>query len=65
MGNKTGNKIIEILQHNISYWYDNDQDMPEHEQEHVKEMITEGYGQGELNDGTETEENRGWWKISN
>ena len=60
----TENKTIEILQHNIEYWYDNDQDMPEHEQEHVQEMITQGYSQGELNDETDTKQNRGWWKIN-
>jgi hypothetical protein len=59
------NKEIEILQHTISYWYDNDQDMPEHEQEHVKQMIIEGYSSGELNDETEDEQNRGWWDIDN
>ena len=57
------NKRIEILQHQISYWYDNDQDMPEHEIEHVQKMIIEDYNQGELNDETDTEQNRGWWKI--
>ena len=57
------NKEIQILRHQISYWYDNDQDMPEHEQQHVQQMIIDGYGSGELNDGTDTEENRGWWSI--
>ena len=55
------NHAIEILQHPISYYYRQDQEMPEHEQEHVKEMIIEGYNQGELNDNNE---NRGWWRIS-
>ncbi len=63
MSEKREQKSIEILQHTISYWYDNDQDMPEHEQEHVQEMIIEGYNSGELNDGTETETNSGWWSI--
>ena len=39
--------------------------MPGHEQEHVKQMINYGYSSGELNDETETEENRGWWEIVN
>ena len=55
-----GNKIIKVLQHTISYYYDNDQDMPEVEQEHVEQMIIEGYNQGDLND---MNENRGWWHI--
>ena len=62
---KSENKTVEILYHNISYWYDNDQDMPEHEQEHVQQMIIDGYCQGELNDETETEQNGGWWSIDN
>lgn len=58
-----GNKEIEILLHNISYYYDNGQDMPEHEQDHVKEMINQGYVEGELNDSNDTEDNYGWWRI--
>lgn len=57
------NQTITILQHNISYWYDNGQDMPEHEQEHVQQMIIAGYSSGELNDSTEEKDNRGWWTI--
>lgn len=55
----------EILQHKIDYWYEDEQEMPEHEQDHVKEMIMEGYGSGELIDtNMETgETNTGWWKI--
>lgn len=58
-------KKVTILQHNIEYWYDNDQDMPDHEREHVCYMITEGYSEGELNDSTDAEDNRGYWKINN
>jgi hypothetical protein len=62
---KDTRKEVEILQHTIKYYYDNDMDMPKHEQEHVKEMIIEGYNQGELNclmpDGDT--EIRGWWQI--
>jgi len=43
----------------IEYWYDKSQDLPESEQEHVIEMLEEGYAEGELNDANE---NRGWWK---
>lgn len=57
------NKTIEILQHKISYWYDNDQEMPESEQDYVKHMIEEGYNEGELNCVVGDEEVRGWWKI--
>ena len=57
------NRIIVILQHRISYWYDNDQNMPEHEQDYIERMIEKGYNQGELNDENETGQNRGWWKI--
>lgn len=44
----------------IEYWYDKPQEMPESEQEHVKEMLEQGYVEGELND---LNENRGWWRI--
>lgn len=54
------NKTITILQHEVSYFYQNDQDMPTCEQTHVQEMIIEGYNQGELNDPNEC---RGWWHI--
>ncbi len=54
-------KTIKILQHTISYNYRNDQDIPEHEENHVEQMIIDGYNEGELCD-SESEE-RGWWKI--
>jgi len=59
------NKNITILQHNINYfYYDNDMEMPESEQTHIKEMIVAGYNQGELNYLDENDEEiRGWWKI--
>ena len=61
------NRDIEILKHNVDYWYSEDQEMPDHEQEHVEKMITEGYSSGQLVDvNHETElENTGWWKIEN
>ncbi len=43
----------------IKYWYDKDQEMPESEQEHVKEMIERGWTSGELVDAL----SRGWWNI--
>ena len=63
-------KVIELeanlpTDFTIEYWYDNPQEMPESEQEHVIEMLGQGYVGGELNcvmpDGDT--ENRGWWKI--
>lgn len=54
-----GNKEIEILQHQISYFYRKSHVMPEHEQEHVKQMIIDGYCEGELNDNG----SRGYWSI--
>lgn len=58
-------RMIEILKHEICYWYDDDQEMPESEQEHVQNMIIQGYSSGELNclmpDGNT--ENRGWWSV--
>lgn len=62
---KQGNKEVEILFHTISYYYDNNQVMPEREEEHVKEMINNGYKAGELSYlGTDSnEEIRGWWSI--
>jgi len=59
------NRTIRILQHQISYWYDDDQEVPDIEQEHVREMIIKGYSSGELNclmHDCQTE-NRGWWHI--
>ncbi len=58
------NKVIKIeasppRNFQIEYWYDRDQEMPESERQHVKEMIEFGYIEGEIND----DENRGWWKI--
>jgi hypothetical protein len=62
---KNNEKTIEIEANRptdfvIAYWYDKPQDMPESEQEHVKEMLEQGYVEGELNDANE---NRGWWRI--
>ena len=58
-------RIIEILQHKIEYWYQKDQEMPDHEQDHVKQMIIDGYCQGQLVDtGINGESaNIGWWSI--
>ncbi len=50
---------IKILQHRIEYWYKPDREMPEHEQEHIKQAIGEGFSSGQLTD----EKYIGWWKI--
>ena len=48
----------------IEYWYDRDQEMPESEQEHVKEMIEQGYVEGQLiYVDPKDRGNNGWWKI--
>ena len=52
---------INILEHNIEYWYEDDQEMSEHEQEYVRSSIMKGYIEGEL----VTNDNTGWWKINN
>ena len=60
------NKIIEILQHNISYYYKNyDGEMPESDQDHVKDAIVDGCNQGELcfHNSDFDKEYRGWWHI--
>jgi hypothetical protein len=71
---KSGNDEIEILLHPISFYYKGDEPlpeddlpMPESEQEHVREMIEQGYYAGELNYvrgfGEEIKEWTGWWQI--
>ena len=52
----------EILQHKISYYYENSQEMPESEREHIKEMIIKGYCEGELYCQDSEKETRGYWK---
>ena len=61
------NKTIEILKHNIDYWYTDEQEMPIHEQDHIEELIQDGYCEGQLVDEITNEEtaNIGWWKINN
>ena len=60
-------KTIEILKHNIDYWYTDEQEMPDYEEDHVKEMIMEGCCEGELIDSgiSGESENTGYWKINN
>lgn len=66
-----GEKTVELearIPHDVkvAFWYDRKMaDMPESEQEHVIEMLEQGYVDGELNylmpDGNT--ENRGWWRT--
>lgn len=52
------------IEYHISYWYTKDQEMPEHEAEHVREMLEEGYTSGELLDeGRNGNINHGWWEV--
>jgi hypothetical protein len=57
------NRTIEICCHTISYYYDKDMEIPESEEQRVKESIGEGYNQGELNYCNGKTENHGWWSI--
>ena len=62
-----GNKHIDILQHDISYWYrDTDLEMDSSEQEHIEYSIGQGYGEEELKmtDPDNPDDTfRGWWSI--
>lgn len=59
--------ITEILQHEIDYFFreDDTRELDECDIEHIENMIKEGYSSGELcqhNSNTD-EEYRGWWGI--
>ena len=60
-------KTIEICCHRINFCYFDweGKEVPECEEEHVKQMICEGYVEGELNylDPDGDTEHRGWWSI--
>lgn len=59
-----GWKHADILQHDVYYHYENEEELSESEEEHIKGMITQGFNAGELNHiGENDEENNGWWKI--
>ena len=59
-------RTIEILQHNISYWYNDDMEMPESEQDYVRHSIEQGCNRGQLvYEEDEKDMNTGWWKIDN
>jgi len=66
-----GKKLVEIeasvpKDYTIAFWYEKSlSGMPESEQEHVKEMLEQGFTSGELlydakGDGAI---NRGWWEV--
>lgn len=65
------NNVTEILQHRISWWLRDKDDLPtpteldECSVEHIERLIKEGYNQGDLcvlGDDGDTEW-RGWWSI--
>jgi hypothetical protein len=72
MSKKKENRKITILQHKVEYWFRNDDKyvdgicLADSDEEHIKNMIIEGYNQGELcSSGQNGDENveYGWWKI--
>lgn len=62
------NRLITALQHNISYWLDDDSIMEsgDCEHEHIEYMIGQGCSEGELNKmGTDGNDGiRGYWSIT-
>jgi hypothetical protein len=50
---------LEILQHNIEYWYRKDQELTEQDYQHIEDLLHEGFSSGQLVDG----DNIGWWSI--
>lgn len=60
-------KTIQICAHTIEYWYDDDNhEMDESSQDHVKNCLIDNCVEGELcdYDNKTDSELRGWWKIS-
>jgi hypothetical protein len=59
--------LTRILKHDVEFnYFDKDiTELPESEEEHIIEMITEGYSSGELNyyDQDSDTEIGGWWEI--
>ncbi len=53
-----------ILQHTINYnFFEEDNlKLDDSNEEHIAYMITQGYAEGELNQGDD--EVRGWWSIN-
>jgi len=61
------NKHIIILNHDISYYFDDDSkiEIGDCESEHIIYSINQGYSEGELNksDKNGSDGIRGWWQI--
>jgi hypothetical protein len=61
------NRTIKVLQHKVEYWFRNDNyegELNDCDEEHIKEMIIDGYNQGELCSCPDGENSYyGWWKI--
>jgi len=63
-------KRVEILLHDISYWYENGMDITDTDMEEIAYKITQGFREGELNGHLEVGDEepvhniRGWWKIA-
>lgn len=55
----------QILLHNIKYaYFYYDLELPESEEEHIEQMIRDGFRCGELNHyDIDKGDNRGWWEI--
>lgn len=65
---KKGEQTVEIdasvpTTYTIAYWYEKDQEIPEHEEEHIKDLLEQGYTSGELLYDHDHNYNRGWWRI--
>lgn len=62
------NSHIEILQHDVSYYLDDDSEIElgDSESEHIEYMIGQGCSSGELNktDPKDDDSIRGWWSIT-
>ena len=56
---------IEVSCHRVNFWLDTNDDVTpdEGDEEHVADLIRDGYNQGELCTFRGDNEYRGWWKI--
>ena len=69
MAKKMVEKVVEIeasvpKDYRISYWYTKISEMSEGEQEHVRELLEQGFTCGELLYDANGGDNRGWWHIT-
>ncbi len=66
---KNKKRTIIILQHNVEYWFFNDEKyvdgicLSDNDEEHIQKMIKEGFNQGEICNTSEEITEYGWWKI--